>query len=62
MLGKCPFGAIVDKGQIFQLINAIKKQDKVYAIVAPAFVNQFGPDMTPGKIRPAMSSWALKML
>lgn len=53
-LVNCPFGAIVDKGQIFQLINAIKKQDKVYAIVAPAFVNQFGPDMTPGKIRPAM--------
>ena len=53
-LVNCPFGAIVDKGQIFQLINSIKKQDKVYAIVAPAFVNQFGPDMTPGKIRPAM--------
>lgn len=53
-LVNCPFGAIVDKGQIFQLIHSIKKGEKVIAIVAPAFVNQFGPDMTPGKIRPSM--------
>ncbi len=53
-LVNCPFGAIVDKGQIFQLIHSIKKKERVFAIVAPAFVNQFGPDMTPGKIRPAM--------
>ena len=27
-LVNCPFGAIVDKGQLFQLIHAIKKGDK----------------------------------
>ena len=37
-LVNCPFGAIVDKGQIFQLITAMKKKKKVIAIVAPAFV------------------------
>ena len=53
-LVNCPFGAIVDKGQIFQLIQSIKQGDKVTAIVAPAFINQF-PGMTPAKLREAMS-------
>lgn len=52
-LVNCPFGAIVDKGQIFQLIQSIKRGDEVIAIVAPAFVNQF-PNMTPAKLREAM--------
>ena len=50
----CPFGAISDKGQIFQLIHSIKKGDRVIAIVAPAFVGQFGPKMTPEKLKGAM--------
>ena len=52
-LVNCPFGAIADKGQIFQLIRSIKRGDRVIAIVAPAFVNQF-PGMTPAKLREAM--------
>ncbi|HJD22052.1 MAG TPA: 4Fe-4S dicluster domain-containing protein [Candidatus Gemmiger faecigallinarum] len=52
-LVNCPFGAIVDKGQIFQLIKSIKRGDRVIAIVAPAFVNQF-PGLTPAKLRVAM--------
>lgn len=52
-LVSCPFGAIVDKGQIFQLIQSIRQGDKNYAIVAPAFVNQF-PGLTPGKLKAAM--------
>ena len=47
-LVNCPFGAIVDKGQIFQLIHAIKKGEKVIAIIAPAFWGQFGEKVTPG--------------
>lgn len=50
----CPFGAIVDKGQIFQLIQSIKKGDQVIAIVAPAFVGQFGKHSTPEKITAGM--------
>ncbi len=50
----CPFGAISDKGQIFQLIHSIKRGDRVIAIVAPAFVGQFGPKMTPEKFSAAM--------
>ena len=53
-LVSCPFGAIVDKGQIFQVIQSILKGDKVIAIVAPAFIGQFGKHSTPGKIIAAM--------
>ena len=53
-LVSCPFGAIVDKGQIFQTIQSILKGDKVVAIVAPAFIGQFGKFSTPGKFIAAM--------
>lgn len=53
-LVNCPFGAIVDKGQIFQTIHSIKSGDKVYAAVAPAFIGQFGPKVTPEKLKGAM--------
>ena len=53
-LVSCPFGAIVDKGQIFQVIQSILKGDKVVAIVAPAFIGQFGKHSTPEKFVTAM--------
>ena len=53
----CPFGAISDKGQIFQLIHSITSGDEVVAMLAPAFVGQFGPKVTPEKL-----VTALKML
>ena len=53
-LVSCPFGAIVDKGQIFQVIQSILKGDKVITIMAPAFMGQFGKHSTPGKIIAAM--------
>lgn len=53
-LVNCPFGAISDKSQIFQVIRAMQSGERVYAAVAPAFVGQFGPKVTPGKLRAAM--------
>ena len=53
-LVSCPFGAIVDKGQIFQVIRSILQGDRVIAIVAPAFIGQFGKHSTPGKFIAAM--------
>ena len=53
-LVNCPFGAIADKSQIFQVIRAIQSGERVYAAVAPAFVGQFGPKVTPGRLRAAM--------
>ena len=53
-LVNCPFAAIADKSQIFQIINAIKRDEEVIACVAPAFVGQFGKDATPAKLKAAM--------
>lgn len=53
-LVSCPFGAIVDKGQIYQVIQSILKGDHVIAIVAPAFIEQFGKNSTPEKFITAM--------
>ena len=53
-LVNCPFGAISDKSQLFQLTQALRGGEKVIAIVAPAFVGQLGPNMTPDKLKAAM--------
>lgn len=53
-LVSCPFGAIVDKGQIFQVIRSILQGDQVIAIVAPAFIGQFGKNSTPEKFTTSM--------
>ena len=50
----CPFGAISDKSQIFQLAHALKEGKQIVAEVAPAFVSQFGPDVTSGQLRDAL--------
>ncbi|MBO6001358.1 MAG: 4Fe-4S dicluster domain-containing protein [Spirochaetales bacterium] len=55
-LANCPFGAIADKAQIFQTIQAIRGPAPVYAAVAPSVAGQFGPDLTPEKIRPAFKA------
>ena len=49
-LVSCPFGAIVDKGQIYQVVRSIVEGEKVIAIMAPAFVRQFGKDVPVTKL------------
>ena len=50
----CPFGAVADKSQIFQLIKSMKTGKKIIAQVAPAFVGQFGPKVTPDVFKTAL--------
>ena len=50
----CPFAAIADKSQLFQLIQAIKKGDYVVAEVAPAIVGQFGDNVSIAMIKNAL--------
>ncbi len=47
---QCPYGAISDKTQIYQLIKALKSNDHMYAIIAPSFLGQFGPLASPAQI------------
>ena len=57
----CPFGAIADKSQIFQLIRAMQSGRKIIAQVAPAFVGQFGPKVTPEMFKTALKELGLRM-
>lgn len=59
-MSACPFGAIADKSQIYQLIKAIKNGDEVVAAVAPAIIGQFGPKVTPGKMKSALLALGFK--
>ncbi len=59
-LVNCPFGAIADKSQIFQVIQTIKEGIEVYAIMAPAFVGQFGPKVNLKTIDDAMGQLGFK--
>ena len=52
--GQCMVSAIADKSQIFQLIRAMQSGRKIIAQVAPAFVGQFGPKVTPDMIKTAL--------
>jgi [FeFe] hydrogenase (group B1/B3) len=46
----CPFGAIADKSEFVQLMIAIKENKSIYGIIAPSFIGQFGPKITPEQI------------
>lgn len=51
----CSFGALGEKSQFVPLIKLLQQKTvPVYASIAPAFVGQFGPDVTPGKLRSAL--------
>lgn len=46
----CPFGAIEESSVLVQILQAIKSEKRVYALLAPAFVGQFGPKVQPGQV------------
>lgn len=51
----CRYDCLVDKKEFIPLIQVLKdRKAPVYAIVAPAFIGQFGPEVTPGKLRSAL--------
>ena len=49
----CPFGAIADKSAIVQVIGLLKKEEPVYAAIAPSFIGQFGRGIVPEQLRAA---------
>ncbi|MDD3140425.1 MAG: 4Fe-4S dicluster domain-containing protein [Lachnospiraceae bacterium] len=56
----CPFGAISDKSQIFQLVRALKEDGDIIAEIAPAFVGQFGENITHRNIKAALQELDFK--
>lgn len=50
-INACPFGSIGDYTHIVPVIEMLKQTDyPVYALIAPAFVGQFGPKVDSGAI------------
>lgn len=51
----CRQYSLVDKKEFVPLIELLKNRKvPVFAIVAPAYIGQFGPGVTPGKLRSAL--------
>ncbi len=51
----CSFGALAEKSNFVPLIEILRQRTHpVYASVAPAFAGQFGPAVTPGRLRMAL--------
>lgn len=50
-MSACPFGAISDKSYIVNVVESLKDNKKVYAVVAPAITGQFGTKVTVGQIK-----------
>lgn len=46
----CPFGAISDRTFVVPVIRAIDAGKKVHALLAPAFIGQFGAKVQPGQV------------
>lgn len=57
----CPFGAITYKSQILQTINMVKNED-VIAILAPAFVGQFGAKIKAPQIKQGLKELGFNMI
>lgn len=50
----CEMGNLMENREIYPVLKALSEGDKkVYAMVAPAFVGQYGENITPGKLRSA---------
>jgi [FeFe] hydrogenase (group B1/B3) len=50
----CPFGAITEQSFTVQLIQQIKAGKRVYGILAPAFISQFGIKIKPIQVMNAL--------
>lgn len=60
-ISNCPFEALSDKVEFVPLIDMLKQQEiPVYAAIAPAYIGQFGDNITPGQIRSALKILGFK--
>jgi [FeFe] hydrogenase (group B1/B3) len=57
----CPFGAVVESSQLVNLAQEIKDpKNMIYAVIAPAFVGQFGRKVAPGQVKSALLKLGFK--
>ncbi len=54
-VANCPFGAVVDASDLVILDRTIRSEKyPVHAVLAPAFVGQFGRQVAPGQVKAAL--------
>jgi len=59
----CDLNKVVDKIQYMPIANLIRDEKApVYATIAPAYIGQFGENVTPGKLRTAIKMLGFKDL
>jgi len=46
----CPFGALDERSMIVPIILALKDKKPLIAMIAPSFIGQFGPKITPSQV------------
>lgn len=60
-ISACPFEALSDKIEFVPIIDMLKQQEvPVYAAIAPAYIGQFGDNVSPGQIRSALKILGFK--
>ncbi|WDV44793.1 4Fe-4S dicluster domain-containing protein [Clostridiaceae bacterium M8S5] len=50
----CPFGAISDRSYIASVVKGIEKGDKLFAIIAPSIIGQYGAGVSLGQVKAAL--------
>jgi [FeFe] hydrogenase (group B1/B3) len=57
----CPFGAVAETSQLVDLTQDLRESENpIYAIIAPAFVGQFGRKVAPGQVKSALLKLGFK--
>lgn len=59
-ISACPFGAVSDSSRMLEVIDYLKGDRPVYAMVAPAAEGQFGVDITMESIRNGLKKMGFK--
>lgn len=59
-ISACQHGNLIDKIEYLPLVKYLQSDNDVYAIIAPAYIGQFGSDVTPGKLRRALKAMGFK--
>ncbi len=55
-IASCEKGNLTDIREVVPIFELINSGAPVYALIAPAFLSQFSPQMTPGKLRSAFKA------
>ncbi|WP_078696124.1 [Fe-Fe] hydrogenase large subunit C-terminal domain-containing protein [Caloramator quimbayensis] len=59
-IAACDRGNLIDKIEFLPIVQYLESKEDVYAIIAPAYIGQFGENVTVGKLRKALKAIGFK--